>query len=212
MPLEKVGDWELARKILPGLDKRVARAVDVAIRQEAHYLRKQILKGFGAGGAVGGKWAAHSALTLAIRKFTGNRKSKLLQQSGDLRNSIQVVDQDGGVYVGVNRAAASSSGLGITHLASIHEFGASFVVVMTDRQRRFLMAALSAAGVLRDQPKGRGGSRGGGTIHITIPARPFIGPVMKAYAQPDQLARSVLDRVATILEGQLGKASGRPRE
>ena len=95
--------------------------MQAAIVQEAHFLRKKIVEEFQKGApADGGQWAPHSPMTLAIRSLTGNRKSKLLIQSGDLRNSVGVVAlPDGGAFVGVKRSAASAGKLSIVNLAIV---------------------------------------------------------------------------------------------
>ena len=40
---------------------------------------------------------------------------------------------------------------------------------------------------------------------IQIPARPFLAPVFDKYAQPEQVSRRFLERVAAQLSGDFGR-------
>lgn len=211
--LKLTGDWKKGLRILNGLSGRVDRAYKKAILAEAHFLRKAVIKAFSEEGYAGRKWQPHSAATKAIRALLGNNKSKLLIQSGDMRNSIGVVPFEGGVFVGVKRSAKSKSKLGPVNLALVHEQGANIVVHLTDKQRKLLFAAYRAAGISRSTAKRPKGSAGGATIiHIHIPPRPFLSPVFEDLARPEPMTVSILSRMSVFLEGDIGTAPGRPRE
>jgi hypothetical protein len=45
---------------------------------------------------------------------------------------------------------------------------------------------------------------GTGIAVIQVPARPFLAPVFEKYAQPDQISRRFLERVAAQLNGDFG--------
>lgn len=208
------GDWERVAKLMPGLGPRVKEATGKAILQEAHFLRKKVLQAFQDGGHPGAPWKEHSPWTRAVRLLLGNKKSKLLIQSSDLRNAVAVVPiPGGGAFVGIRRAARSSYPGGVVNLAELHEFGKEFDVTMTDKMRKLLFAAANRAGMERKAP--RGPRRPGGApivVHIRIPARPILGPVFDRFAKPADLELSIVSRVALMLGGDIGKPPGTPRE
>lgn len=213
--LALTGDWQKARAILPTLHPEATAAFAKAVLQEAHFLRAKILEAFKRGGPEGDPWRPHSPITVAMRQLLGNSKSKLLIQSGDLRASVGVIPiPGGGAFVGVRRSAASSSRLGAVNLGEMMELGATFHVTMTPKQRRLLFAAIHRAGL--DRPRSPGprapGSDAGTTVTIRIPPRPFLGPIFARYCQPADLESSIMSRVAKLLEGKIGQASGTPRE
>lgn len=159
------GDWQKAIKLLREAPKRIERALNAQLLQEAHRVRADIVRSIDAGGKP--RFASHSPTTIAIRRFMGMRSGKVLVQSAALRNSIvAVLVRPGLALVGVRRRAKSG-----VDLAHIHEFGRTWTQVMTPRMRRFLMAALGSV-------RGRTSQRGTGkaTITIRIPARPYIRP------------------------------------
>ena len=66
---------------------------------------------------------------------------------------------------------------------------------MTDKQRKWLMAMLRRVGVKPQHATG-----GGGVHIIKIPARPFIGPVFRAfYSNADDVAARFLPRLSALL-------------
>lgn len=210
----QTGDWGKAVSILTTVTPRLQAATAKAILQEMHFLRKKILQQFAQGGPEGGSWHPHSEWTRAIRLLLGNKKSKLLQQSGDLRKSVTVVPiQGGGAFVGILRTAQSSSKLGAVNLAEVHEFGKEFNVTMTPKMRALLFAAAHRAG-MEHKPRFGPQRPGGGptTIHIVIPARPILGPVFDRYAKPADLENSIVARIGKMLGGDMGTAAGSPRE
>jgi len=210
--LRTEGDWERSAQILRTLPERATRALQAAFVGEAEFFRKKILQGFAQGGPDGAPWRPLSAMTIAVRTLLGNKKTKLLQQSGDLRNSISVVPVEGvGVFVGVSRMAVSKSKLGAVNLAMLHEGGASFSVLMTPKMRALLAMAAKRAGLERPAPRGRGAPKGEVRIQITIPARPFLGPVFERYGNPADIEASVLARMARILGGDVGRPDSEPR-
>lgn len=188
------GSWEEAKKIL-GSSPAVRRAWDQSVLQEAHRVRGLMVQNITQGGKLAGApFAPLSPTTIAVRRFTGFGGSKILMVSGTLRNSIVVVKQGGTIFVGARR----SSGAGV-NIAAVHEFGSrTFTMVMTDRQRRFLMAALRNMGA--PSP-----GKGGGVLVIKIPARPFIMPVVAKFATPDIVSTNVRQNFVKLTHGKLGK-------
>lgn len=166
-----IGDWQKAFKLLREAPKRIDKAIQRQLLQEAHHIRERIVSGIDRGGPPGSKFAPHSPITIAVRRFSGGgRGTKILIASSALRNGVAVIPQGKGVVlVAVRRRK------GNVNLAHIHEFGRQWSRPMTAKQRRFLFAALRAAGMQRARPKGAAGSA---SVTIRIPARPYFWPVV----------------------------------
>lgn len=211
---ERVGDWNAAAAILEDLGPAAATAYRKAVLQEAHDLRKAVVEGFSAGGPVGTKWTALKRLTLAIRLErggTGSSGTKILHVTGQLMKAFAVIPQgDGTVIVGVAKSARRKDGKSLVRVALVHEFGATYTMKQTAKQRRFLFAVMKKHGI---EPRGGGGTRGpterDGTrvITVRIPARPMLGPVFEEYASnPDAIADRIFARMAKLLGGRIGPA------
>jgi phage gpG-like protein len=199
-----IGDWAKTAKIMNSMETRFRAAAQKAVLREAHYLRGQIVKNITSGGALAGKpFKALSPATLAIRRFRGFGGGKVLMHTGALRNSITVKKMaGGGAFVGVLRQSRSSAGgKSLANVAAIHEFGAGpYTMIMTERQRRFLMVALRSMGGASSP-----GKSSGGVLVIKIPARPFIGPVIEQFAKPDAVKRRFWADVAKSMNGDFGQ-------
>jgi hypothetical protein len=167
------GDWEKAFRLLSALPQRLKTTLNQGVLEEAHRIRDDIVKGIHRGAPGGKRFAPHSPLTLAVRKMRRFGGSKVMIQSAALVNSVAVIPVRPGVaFVGVRRKAKSGA-----NIAHIHEFGRTFTVPFTSRMARFLFAAMKRAGI-PPRPRAKG-SKGAGSITIRIPARPYIGPVVK---------------------------------
>jgi hypothetical protein len=115
---------------------------------------------------------------------------------GDLRNAITAIVQGDEAFVGVPRKARGKDGKSLVDVAQVHEFGSDPIVIpMTSAMRRFLFAVLRKAGV--EPREGSKGGAGKGVVVTRIPARPFLRPAFKAFAQGAQ--KRFLDRVAGLL-------------
>jgi phage gpG-like protein len=201
MRVTKIGDWSLARRILSGASRRVKDAINKAVLQEAQFFRTKIVEGLRSGAPGGQAFQPLATTTLAIRRFRGFKGSKPLIVHGDLRNSIAVVKEGDGVFVGVLRTAKSRGGQSLANIAAIHEFGSRAIAVkLTPKMRRFLHAAFRSAGL--DAPSGDRPSTG--IAVIRIPARPFLRPVFEEHGKPEEVSRRLLDRVAKLLGGDFG--------
>jgi len=203
------GQWTTGLKILEDTISKWDQAQDQALREEAHFLAKQIIQGITSGAPGGKAFKPLSPTTLAIRRFKGMKGSKPLMNRGDLRNSISVKKSGDGYFVGILRSAKGPGGAKVANIAEMNEFGSKPIVIqITPKMRRFLMAAFRAAGLGQSQ-SGAGGAGGGGGVGIIvvqIPPRPFFRPVFEKYASnPNQVAERFLGRLAKRLGGQLGK-------
>lgn len=198
----RVGEWDKAARLLAAAPARLAAAQEAATLQEAHFFRRKIVEGFRTQAPAGERFAPLSPLTLAVRKFTGFGGSKALIVRGDLRNSVKVVRQRGGYFVGVLRSARGRRGQSLFNVAQIHEFGSGPIVQeVTERMRGFLAAAFTHA--FGGITPGDGGFSTG-IIVSRIPARPFLRPVFEKYGQPADVRRRYLHRVSVLLGLQYG--------
>jgi len=86
-------------------------------------------------------------------------------------------------------------------IAAMNEHGSRPIVMkLTAKARAFLHPAFRRAGL--DSPGA--GSATTGIAIIQVPPRPFLAPVFERYAQPDQVSRRLLERVANNLGGDFG--------
>jgi phage gpG-like protein len=202
--VRKVGAWSKVGRLLVSAPQRMRAAVDKALLQEAQFFRTKIVEGIREQAPGGQAFKPLAPTTLAIRKFRGFKGSKALMVQGDLRNSITVVKEHEGVFVGVLRTAKGRSGQPLVNVAAVHEYGSPPIVVkLTPKARAFLHAAFRKAGL--DRPGGQGPSTG--IAVIKVPARPFLEPVFQKYgANPDEVSRRFLERVAKNLGGEFGVA------
>lgn len=192
-----VGDWSKASAIL-GASSKLTKAIDNAVAQEAHYARREIIKGITDQAPGGKRFEPLSALTLALRKAKGFRGSKIMMVTAGLRNSVTTHRSGKGKYfVGVLRTARSKDGKSMVNVASVHELGATFVIRVTPKMRRFLMMQLRKAGIAtRSNSRGGEGGLSKGVIVVRIPARPFMQPVFDKingdpYAQQKRFAQRI---------------------
>lgn len=208
MTVIRVGDWDLARRILaPGAARRVRRAIDQAVLQEAQFLRNKIIEGMRDQAPAGKAFKPLAASTLAVRRFKRFRGTKALINRGDLRNSIAVHRESFGAFVGVLRSARNRQGMPLANVAELNEFGSRPIVIqVTPKMRRFLAGALRREGGGSGTfTGGGGGATGFGIVVIQIPARPFIRPVAdKYYGDRDVVAARFLGRVGWLLRGDFG--------
>lgn len=198
----KVGQWAVAERILKSAPGRLKRALDIATQQEAHYLRRLIVIGLREQNPGGKPFQELSPITLALRKFSGFGGTKALLVRGDMRNSITVTKLgSGAAFVGILRTAKGRDGQSLANVAEINEYGKTIVIRLTQRMREFLAMAL------KGKSAGGGGGGGGGTgvIVVRIPPRPFIGPIIEKYFQPEDVRMRFLARVGRLLNGDFGQ-------
>jgi phage gpG-like protein len=202
MRVTKVGAWQSVRRILDSAPKRIRAAEEKAVLQEAQFFRTKIVDGLRSGAPGGQALQPLAPTTLAIRKLRGFGGTKPLIRQGDLRNSIAVVKEGDGVFVGVLRSATSRAGGSLVDIAALHEFGSRPIIVkITPKVRALLHAAFRKAGL--DQPRADRPSTG--VAVIRIPARPFLRPVFEKYGAPEDVAKRFMERVAKLLGGDFGR-------
>ncbi len=188
----RTGDWARARRLITAGAERLRSAVSVALRQEAHALRNEIVQGLDNQAPGGEPLRPPAPLTLAARQLAGFTGTKASLVHGDLRNSISVLSDGEEVFVGIRRSARSSRGESLVDLAELNELGGPPVVIpITPKMRRFLFALLREAG---QQPSGGSGR---GVIVVHVPPRPFLRPAFEKFRIG--AGRRFLDRVAQQL-------------
>jgi phage gpG-like protein len=202
MNVKKIGPWSQAGNLLAAAPRRIQAAFDKALLQEAQFLRTKIVEGIREQAPGGQIFTPLAPTTLVIRRFRGFHGTKALLVHGDLRNSITVTRDGDQVFVGVLRTARNRAGKPLVDIAALHEHGSRPIVVkLTPKARAFLHAAFRHAGL--DGPSAN--QPGTAIAVIQIPARPFLAPVLEKYAQPEQISRRFLERVAAQLSGDFGR-------
>ncbi len=215
MAVKLFGDWNKMPEVV-SLAARFQKAVEQSLLKEAQRLRTGIVKGIQSGAPGGQQFAPLSPITLAIRKAKGFGGTKPMNVTGTLRNSIVVKRMPGAVFIGLLRQGEARNGKSPANIGEIHEFGRTWTQRMTRKSRAFLFAMLRKSGgggpVGRDE-KGRftrgkfvrrNGGGNGGTVTITIPARPFIGPVFEQ--ERAGIVKRFWENVAKGVGGDLGRA------
>lgn len=186
----------MARKILTAAPVKMKGAVGVALRQEAQWLRKEIVQGITRQAPGGESFKPLSPLTIAAREMAGFKGTKALMVRGDLRNAIAAIVKGDAAFVGVPRKAQDKEGKPVIDVAKVHEFGAGpFVVPLTPAMRRYLFALYARAGESSSSSSSNGSGKG--VVVIKIPARPFLRPAFTRFSKGVQ--KRFLNRVARLL-------------
>jgi hypothetical protein len=176
MAVKRTGDWALARRMLEAAPARLRSAVSSALRQEAHALRNQVVRGLTNQAPGGEAIEPVSPLTLAARRLAGFDGTKALLVRGDLRNAIAVIVDGDEVFVGVPRKARSRDGESLADVAQLQEFGGPPVIIpITPKMSRYLSVLFKEAGV-----ESKPGS-GAGVIVVQVPERPFLRPAFEVF-------------------------------
>lgn len=178
MAVKRTGDWALARRLLESGPARLRSAVASGLRQEAHALRNEIVRGLTNQAPGGTAIEPVSALTLAARRLSGFDGTKALLVRGDLRNAVAVIIDGDVVFIGVPRKARSNGGKSLVDVAETQEFGGPPVVIpITPKMARFLAVLFKEAG------KEPSAGSGAGVVVVQVPARPFLRPAFDAFRQ-----------------------------
>ncbi len=201
--IERTGDWKVAFKVVGEIPAAVREALPKALLKEGHFIAGKVKEKMNAG-----PFSPLSPLTLLARRLNGIKGTKPLLASLALRDAMTAV-QTGPLKVQVGimkgerkrgaggRYVASNTIL----IASVMEEGATIVLKVTKKMRKFLFGVL-----LKDQPKRASKARGpaaGKVIIIRIPPRPFIRPTYDAWAPTS--GERVYANLAELMGGRLGK-------
>jgi phage gpG-like protein len=166
MTVQKVGQWAEARAAVTAMGRRMEMAQDRATKQEAQLFRAMIVRAFNSRGATNGKtWAPNAPATKAAKG-----SSKPLIDSGQLRNSVAVVETGDQIFVGVPSKARRKDGGPLVDIAAVHEYGKIIVQ-----------------------------KRGGSVVVIKIPERSFIRSTAAFHFKDGDVKKRYLARVATLM-------------
>lgn len=180
MSVMRTGDWAAVRSMLTGASGRLQNGIATALRQEAHALRNEIVRGLTTQAPGGEAIKPPAPLTIAARQLRSFGGTKALLVRGDLRNSISVLVEGDEAFIGVLRSARGKTGQPLVDLAKLHEFGGPPVVIpITPKMRRFLAVLFKRAG----KPRTRGSGAGAGVVVVQVPARPFLRPAFNKFRQ-----------------------------
>ena len=166
MTVGKFGQWDLARAVTHRMGERARLAMRKANKQEAQLFRALVLRAFNSRGRTNGK--AWTPLKPATKKRKGS--SKPLIDTGDLRNSIAVVDRGSQIFVGVPNLARNKQGEALTSIAAVHEFGKTIAQ-----------------------------KRGDSLVVIQIPERSFLRSTADFHFKPSAMKARVLGRIAIAM-------------
>jgi len=164
----KTGDWALARAATDRMGARMVAATQKATLQEAQMYRALVVRAFNSRGKSNGK--AWQPLQPATVKAKGS--SKPLIDTGQLRNSVQVINAGGVIFVGVPSKVRSTTGGPLVSIAAVHEYGK----IIAQR-------------------------RGDKIVLIKIPARSFLTATYDKHFQPADVRKRYFSRVALAMGG-----------
>ncbi len=181
MSIQKTGDWKKARDLLAAGPCRLQQAIEKALAQEAHQLRKEIVQGLTKQAPGGTEIKPPSPWTLAKRRLRGFRGSKSLLVAGDLRNSIAVHQNKLEVFIGISRKARGKTGDALFDVAKLNEFGSDPIVIPITPAMRAFIAKLKQKGKIPTKS-----GAGVGVVVLQIPARPFLRPAFEAFKRGAQ--------------------------
>lgn len=171
------GDWDIVLPFLENMSEaNLNRRIMVMMRKEAIILRGLIVRQMMT--RNNGSWKKLSPWTIAFRKEEGFGGRKALLKTGFLRQAItyQIHKEIMTAFVGVLATTQNKDNQKMVNIAKVQEFGATFAVTRTPKQRKYLMY------IARKYKIPMGASSGsGGTGIITIPARPFMVPAFEEW-------------------------------
>lgn len=182
--IRRVGKWKEAMAILAAGPARVKAAIPQAVMQEALRLEGAMRRNIGKG--------------TAPIQARANGSSKPLLKSGDLRASIHAErDGENGAFIGINKSAPGHGGK-VANIAAVHEFGATIMQVMTEKQRRYLFGV-----VFKGEARSAAGAGAmHGFLFIRVPARPFVRPTFDK--EGPRVPKRVLANLMKLLGGDFG--------
>lgn len=161
MSVRRYGDWDRALEVMRGIEAKYDRAVNRGLHRVGVHVRDKIKRGIRDQAPGGKEFVPLHPATVAAKG-----SSKALIDNGDMVGAITYkITSPEQVFVGLLRTAKNKQGEELANLGHIHEYGR--IVRVTPKMRGYLAAVLG----LHLKPE---------TIAITIPARPFLRPVLNA--------------------------------
>lgn len=117
------GDWDLAQRVLAGLDKKIALGAYQGQLSAAKKIKRIVRRNIRQDGS-GLNWAPLAKSTLARKRRLGQSLNRLYA-TGQYYRSITIIRKGLTVKVGVKSRTPHSSGLTVSQLATIQEFGSN---------------------------------------------------------------------------------------
>lgn len=162
MGVRFTGDWKKALEF----SKRAQAGIEEALKAEADELAEKMRDGLASGSPAGTVLAPLHPLTAALKGST-------IPLAGMERWVVSVPLSRFKYFIGFRDPFA-------VRIGAIHEEGRSWTQVWTAKQRAWFFAQMSRFGLLDpNRPPNPSGTPG--EIHITIPARPWLQPIVDAY-------------------------------
>jgi len=182
--------WDGVAAMFRRLPDRFRRATAEASDEEGRFL-KQRLAAFLGGGISPAPSAFASALTgrSSSTALAGLAKYVIVKRVGEA------------VFVGV-AATGGRGGFTMADIAGVHAEGRSYLVPMTDRQRKWFFAqmrdtGLAAQSIWQGGQSHHTGQTGGAIIRVTIPRRAWLQPAMAKFAKPDDVGARFAERLGS---------------
>lgn len=167
MTIQKTGDWPEARVAVARMGARMVKASEKATKQEAQLFRAMVVRAFNSRGKSNG--VAWKPIKPATKKR--KRSSKPLIDSGQLRNSVQIVERGDSVFVGVPSFARRKDGGPLVSIAAVHEYGKKIAITYPFA----------------------------GIVIIDIPERSFIRSTAKFHFKPNDTRTRYFARIGVIM-------------
>jgi len=205
MKIQLTGDWNKLKRLREA-PMLMRRAIDQALRKEAHFLRNKIVSGIVSQAPGGQPFKQLGPPTIQSRLMRSFSGTKALILRGELLQAVTVVVTMEGAFIGILRTARGSDGHSLMQIADINEHGRGPIrIKMTDKQRKFLFALYKQLEArMGTKYKSTTGGVSGDEITLFIPKRPFLHPVWVKYAIPMEVAQRFSDRVQKSFLSSLG--------
>lgn len=185
------GDWKKLDRTLAKAPKRIQEARIQLTKAEAQFFEGEMKRGIANQNPGGRRFKPLSASTLLARRIAGVSSNRALVGLIDEISSRRI--SGGGWFAGIfDRQAAA--------IGRIHEEGVGPILIkITPKMRRYLFGVL-----FKGRPRSGGTSTG--VLSITIPARPFVRPVLVREARRNRALRRLLPQYAKVFRGTMGRA------
>lgn len=178
---KRTGAWREVGNLLKNGPPVIRRGVKTQVIGMAEEIRDKIVEGIRTQAPGGKPFKPLEQDTLAARRrrrFNGPL-ALIGSQAENLIKSVVVKKRGGGliVNVGVFSKKKTRRGATVYGVGEMNEYGKTIKRRLTPKMRRFLHAFFRKEGLLKE------GNSKKGLMLITIPARPFIDPVVKKYGR-----------------------------
>lgn len=224
MSAKRFGDWAGVKRAF-GSAQHLSQAISKAVRTESRLFHQAMKRGLRSGGPDGSKFQKLKPLTLAARKFRGHDGRKILRETDEMLNHLQQLELDRfHFFIGFPAGSQRSNGQSMVSLALRHENGAEINIdldkLSPEKRKKalaWLFMTLRELGIKSYYDEKQGTiqlsekkvhqiMQGKKILHIVIPARPFLEPVMNDYmAHIDQAKERIYESIQKSMEKVWGE-------